>query len=275
MKEEFQFRLLADDAAKLLPRGVGTKKGISLKVDAEPTDPLFATIGRTDRDLRAERGHGFITAWKVQRTYDRQEVENALFFTVKVKRLFEPAGEECGTRYDESHACPLCGSGAPQVSKLVVDVGRIPRGVDIATTIAGETIVSSNFVNRVRRAEMSGIEFDDVLQHRSGSALGEWFQLRVPTALAVSRLTQAGATPFLDHDSNWCPRGDWVGEGLVSELFVHHPEGHSDVFETKQYFGVRRGLLRPRPVLIFSARLRRLVADLKLLGIDFEIAHAV
>jgi hypothetical protein len=45
-------------------------------------------------------------------------LSSAQLFQLKINKVFEPAGEECGTEYNEGTACPFCGTGADQVSPL-------------------------------------------------------------------------------------------------------------------------------------------------------------
>lgn len=47
----------------------------------------------------------------------------------------------------------------------------------------------------------------------------------------------------------------------------------ADVMVTKQMIGVRRGLLRPRPMLLLSPRAWRAIEDAKLKGLAVEVAH--
>jgi hypothetical protein len=44
---------------------------------------------------------------------------------------------------------------------------------------------------------------------------------------------------------------------------------------TKQHVGVRRGLLRPEPMLLISPRLWESVIQQKLSGMNFEVVHLV
>ena len=87
-------------------------------------------------------------------------MENSRFFQIFPSRIFEPEGEECGTIYDDSTSCPLCGSGAKQLSPLILKRYSIPRA-DMAMTIADgdEIIVSERFVKIVKEQGLSGMIF--------------------------------------------------------------------------------------------------------------------
>ncbi|HZP46648.1 MAG TPA: hypothetical protein VFB15_13445 [Candidatus Binataceae bacterium] len=80
-----------------------------------------------------------------------------------ITSVFEPAGEQCGTIYDETRACEICGASPPQISALRLDLRRVPRA-DITRTIANEAVVSERFVEAFHKADLSGADFDAV-QH--------------------------------------------------------------------------------------------------------------
>jgi hypothetical protein len=80
--------------------------------------------------------------------------------------MFEPAGEEVGTRYADSEACPICGGDARQIGDLRLDLRRLPKNVDIARSIAEEWVVDQRFAELILDSGLSGVELGRVL-HRS------------------------------------------------------------------------------------------------------------
>jgi len=62
--------------------------------------------------------------------------------------------------------------------------------------------------------------------------------------------------------------------GATGICFVISP-GKSDIVASRQFIGVRRGLLRPERVILVSPKLRRLVAAERLTGCELEVAHLV
>src|SRR5690349_13577402 len=120
--------LTEDLAQRYLPVGCGKPLGLGIarKLDLDLADPIVSDIRRIDQQLR-DRGEGaFFTSWQIFRHYSRRELEEAELFHAWPRLAFEPAGEECGTRYDESKACPQCGAGALQTTPLFLDARRIP-----------------------------------------------------------------------------------------------------------------------------------------------------
>jgi len=298
MREEIDLRIPEENAQGHLPDEAGERLGDSVRrIQVAMTDPLVEHLRQLDREFRA-RGDVFFTGWNIQRRYSRRELEEAELLHVWPKTVFEPAGEECGTVYDETAACDhvfepesevdvcgfrdripasTCGAGARQVTPLHLDVRRIPRKVDFAQTIAGEVVASLRVREVFLDRGLVGVEFDPVRQANAGGAPSpEYFQLNVigaPVELAAA--TRAGGHLFDETGYGRCPRGHVVGLNLLSEVYVQQRSlGAADVMVTKQMVGVRRGLLRPRPMLLFSPCAWRAIEEAKLKGLIVEVAHA-
>jgi hypothetical protein len=277
MREMIEFRVPECYAAKHLPDEAGTKLGIVRKLELCPEDPLFAQIGQRDREYQAD-GRAFFTAWIPHRKYSSRELAQAEMLKVSPKTVFEPAGEECGTRYDDAQACPICGGGAPQITPLFLNGRRLPRGMDYAETIAGEVVISRRFADLFRAECLSGATFEPVrLINEHGAPSKEHYQLSVTGArVHLDDMTRVGNDPFDNDNGGRCQRGDLVGLNLLSEVRVRRSTYKGDdVAETNELIGIRRGLLRPRPVLLFSARAWKAIDAAKLKGFVIEAAHLV
>lgn len=279
MTETFEFRMGDDDAERYLPAGVGVRMGIARKFEVSASDPLYHAIERVHRSLQNEGKHGLITSWMVRREYSGDEMAHAPLLRVRVRRVFEPAGEECGTKYDDTVACGLCGADAAQITPLMLDKRRVPKGIDVARTIAGEVIVSGRAVETFARHGLTGARFEAVqFPKRKQVRVPDWFQLRtVGSSVDVDPTSHVGRTPFDEGmPEDVCPRGHRIGYSIVSEVFIksHSYEG-GDFVGTRQSVGVRRGLLRPNPILLMSTRAWRAWEAAKLKGLQFEIAHLV
>jgi hypothetical protein len=220
------------------------------------------------------------TAWIQRRRYSRRELDAAKLFRLRVRSIFEPAGEEFGTQYDESYACPKCGAGAKQVSDLFLKWKRIPKGKDISRTIAGEMVASVRLVELFHEQGITGATFRAIRQHPASSAESkDWFQLTVQSMGAeIVPPTQAGIDPF-DEDAQGqyrCPLGHVIGLALLSEVSVKSAtRGDTDIACTRQFTGARQGLLRPERIILISPKVLRLLESEKLRGWDAEVAHLV
>jgi hypothetical protein len=167
VREVIEFRIPEDAARRVLEPNDGSILGDSVrKIELSPTDARLNLIREAETEYR-RRGEAFFTSWNVTRDYSKRELENAEILRLSISRVFEPAGEECGTRYDDSEACPHCGAGARQIGDLRLDLRRLPKGVDIARSIADEWVVNQRFAELVVESRLSGVEFGRVLD-RSG-----------------------------------------------------------------------------------------------------------
>jgi hypothetical protein len=339
MREMVEFRITEDEAVKYLPKGLGTDLGGTRKVIVNRTDPLFERIGEIQREFLAEGKHFFLYS-NQERYYTKRELEEAKLFQVWSKRIFEPEGEGCGTKYDESTACPECGAGAKQVGDLRLDFRKIPKTADFAETIADEKIISERFAEWladsgltgfglgtvrhkaryqddaidyrkipagrevIRKAEAKGISYDsgdfDMWQNRPenrmmvdkawreyveskrlqegkrpGKPFPVWYQLIVTSPpVDIVPPTRAGDDVFGEDDYGKCSRGDTLGLNLLSELTVAKDSlPDADVMTTRQFVGVRRGVLRPRQLLLMSPRARQMILGAGFKGFKFEVVH--
>ena len=205
------------------------------------------------------------------------ELAGADLFKGAPEKVFEPAGEECGTGYDESRSCPVCGGGAPQTTPLFLERRRIPRGLDFAETIAGEMVVSRSVVELFQQSDLRGASFDPVrLAGEGGEPSGDYYQLRIVGVRAeLDPKTSVGDDPFDEARGGRCPRGDIAGLNLLSEVSIRRETySGADLVATREFVGVRRGLLRPRPILLLSPKAWCAVEGARLLGLSTEVAHA-
>jgi hypothetical protein len=61
-----------------------------------------------------------------------------------------------------------------------------------------------------------------------------------------------------------------IGLNRLSELYVEDRELASDFQSTRGLFGIRQGLLRPRPEIVISTRMYRQLRGTPLRGVDAE-----
>jgi hypothetical protein len=222
----------------------------------------------------------FFAGWDIHRTYTPVEYEKAELFLLCHIATFEPAGEECGTQYDESSACPSCKSGAKQVSPLFLDWKRIPKSKDIARTIAGEIVVSKRMAELFERHSITGAKFGPVCHRPATSAESkDWFQLLVTSCEAeVAAPTKMGINPF-DEDATGqyrCSRGDLIGLNRLSEVSISRSSYNGfDIVASRHFVGTRGGLLRPERFLLVSPKLQQAIKQEKLTGCEFEVSHLV
>ncbi|TQF13269.1 hypothetical protein FJV41_24740 [Myxococcus llanfairpwllgwyngyllgogerychwyrndrobwllllantysiliogogogochensis] len=273
VEETEAWRLFREDEGVVLPSG--TVRKVTLPTD----DGRVSRVREIDRALR-QQGQMFFAGWRILRHYSAGELKSAELLKLGLEAVFEPTGEACGTAYDESTACTLCGAGARQVSDLSLDVRRIPQRVDLARTLAHELIISARLADLWRENRITGVDFRPIRRAGARSEpVKEWHQLIV-TAPPVDILpaTLTGNDPF-DHDEDnaqRCPKGHVVGLNVLSELSLRRGDyDGSDLTWTRQLVGMRSGVLRPHPLLLMSPKLHGLLTELKVKRLDVEVAHLV
>jgi hypothetical protein len=255
-----------------------------------------------------ERGDALFFGWHLTREYEKHELNEAQLFHLIIPSVFEPAGEQCGTVYDESNACKhvfkefdltgpdgskshyvdSCSVGARQATDLFLETRRIPKHRDIAMTIAGEIIVSCKMVQILRESGLSGFELRPVrdkserqrhrpatTKHRVGQPWSQFFVTSDP--VSASPETRFG-TNFFEPDTEGvyrCPYGHVAGLNLLSEVTVFQAHlDRSDVIQTKQHYGVHRNLLRPSAPILIARRFYDLLREQRVRGYKVEVAHS-
>jgi len=106
-----------------------------------------------------------------------------------------------------------------------------------------------------------------------------WCQLVIVSSSAeITAPTRLGIDPF-DEDRGGeyrCTLGDLLGLNLVSEVSVRSSSiGEGDFVGSREFIGVRRGLLRPERIVLISPKVQRLIDSEKLKGCEIEVAHLV
>jgi len=85
-------------------------------------------------------------------------------------------GPTYGTKYDMSHACPVCGTGATQDSELFVKASEYKSRKDVIETYHNDILLSRKLVAILEEAKVSGLKTYAVVSHKDKSIL-PWFQL--------------------------------------------------------------------------------------------------
>jgi hypothetical protein len=280
MRETAELRVMEKQAWRLFTPDEGVRLGSGLirKIAISTDDPRYPEIGRLERDLLQAGEGSFFLGWEIRRRYTSKELAAAELFHMWVSAIFEPAGEETHTLYDESEACSFCGAGRRQVGDLCLDVSRIPKRADLAKTISDEVVVSARLAAVLAAEGVTGVDFLPV-RHRGKGRLvtPDWLQLRVTSPpVEVVEPTQYGLGPF-DYDAKGeyrCPLGHTAGLNLISELHLERSTWRGEDFcATRQLVGVKRGLLRPRPSLLVSQRVYSLLKREKARGFKVDVAY--
>ena len=299
MKEILELRVDSLYAYILWGFNGGVKLGPVRKVLIDTSTPLYNRV-RTLNNILRKLGLILFYGWEYNREYTNAELREAQYFQI-LPKLFTLSGEECGTKYDESTACPICGSGAKMTTPLTIHKSRIPK-TDISMTLGHgeEILVSERFRQVMEDNDIKGIRYAPVF---SGKRQIEYFQLLPEHYFDISPKTKFGVKPF-DYsegekeghysegynaegklEKEWwppavykCPNGDNLGLNILSEAYIKNDpllEG-LDYFASRQTVGHKgEGLIRPRHLIFCSNRMMRIIKENNLKGFKFEVAHIV
>lgn len=291
MKETIEFRINYDFAHLLFNADEGKNVGTSVKVvEISKSDLRYNQIPIISAQVKEKYDRGFFFGWKIKRKYSKSELTSAILFHMKIKNVFQPSGEECGTTYDESQTCDICGANRKQIGELKLKKKTIPK-TDISKTIGGEIVVSEKFVSAIKARNLKGCLLKPIIINDVKS---NYYQLFSTNELHLSKKTIAGNDPFTTtlgsiggnynisgHEINLkpeiykCPKGHLIGLNLLSEVYVLDNASimSDDFLASTEKVGVRRGLLQPESVYFCSSEFKKMIDDEKLTGFDFEVAH--
>lgn len=309
VRETIEVRLPEQDALRLIDADIGETIGDGhvRRIRLDIADPMLKVLSALDRRYRAEkrtanlpsvvraalarsaddttgglpaRGLPLFTYWHIRRRYAASELAAGDLIQLLPTRMFEPAGEERGTVYDYSRACPICGAGRRLVSDLRLDPSKVPKNADLAFTIArDEIVVSGRLGNLIRGKSLTGAVLLPVVDARLKSAGidANWYHLDFDSGPVVaSDPTLYGRDPFEPERSPHFSPGHVVGHAALSELYIGRESWDgSDFVRTRDPVGVRRGLLAPYPLLLVSRRAWQLLRSSGMKGFTPEVAHLV
>ena len=288
MKEFLELRIWKEKVPLIFPEEQSAGALVAHTVLLPLDDPRVAKVAELDENLRRE-GDSLFSYWAIHREYEPSELSSAQLLKLEITSSFEPTGEECGAVYDDSEVCPVCGAGRRQVSPLHLNARKIPKGVDIARTIAGNAwVVSPKLAALLASAGSNGFDLQPILpparrqkKNRDSQSpqASDWRQLVVTShPLRVHSATLVGSRPFLaaGFSEEACPLGDTIGSRLISEVSVYAQDWDgADLAQTSQFIGRRSGLINPERVLIVSQKLFRLLKEHGIEGWRAEIVRPI
>ena len=293
MKEIVEFRIFKDYYHLLSEPNDAVFNGMVYVINVERNSPIFEEIKQLNQTVKKRYNEYFFGYSNIKRKYSKKELATATLLQMKIRTTFEPAGEECGTLYDETAACEICGANRKQITPLTLKKGSIPKK-DIARTIAGEVVVSQKFMAAFKQKNLKGASLEPVVFVKGSSdyyqliasspeleltdktiAGGDIFDLGSDGSDAYEFIVSGGHKVEFEKEVYRCPKGHLIGLNLLSEAYVSSSPSINeyDFFSSKQKIGVKRGLLRPEPLYLCSQAFREMVEEERLSGFEFEIAN--
>jgi hypothetical protein len=191
---------------------------------------------------------------------------------------YDPPAAFMGTRFDETRACPECGSGRIQIDQLVIPE-KVGRKAVVARSLGQEWIVARAVAQAATVERLRGVEFDDVyVIGGDGTPSQRWVQpLLTSTPVEVIPPTVA-ANDILDPRNEFrCSTGDPThnqAREVVSEVTVRAGSWDgSDVVRSVGLYGGLAGYLRPGPLVFVSQRGRAALQAAGTKGYRLEVCH--
>lgn len=183
MQEKIELRIPEDAVRKYLgePCGRDMISGHVRRAYVSPGDSLYMRVAEAVRSHPDELIHA---GWGIIRSYSPSEIEAAELFHIGVLSYFEPMGEECGTVYDDSDACPDCEGTTFTPDPLILNLRRAPRSKHIAASYTPEIIVSQEFAECVRRHGITGCALRPVIHKAYARNPGVLYD-KVPSGRAL------------------------------------------------------------------------------------------
>jgi hypothetical protein len=194
----------------------------------------------------------------------------SVFYTRSARGL---GGPESGTEYDFETGCPCCGTGARQISELIIK-GKLSEQAPLVETQTGEWLITQRLAGRLSGC-FHGVELRPVRSRKTGEPL-PWVQLLPRTTLPRFARNTRGIK--VDDQCACCLRDGHFD--AVSEAFEPHFEPNVCAFEydvmmTWEHFGLSRlrvprsDTVLARPRLIISSRLFRGLRSEGARGLEF------
>lgn len=238
--------------------------------------------------LRAALAEAGIT-WSERReiAYTTAELRAAPLLRLIVRSAEQGRGRPTyGTRYDLLRACPRCGTGALQISPLVLDPAEIPKSGAIFQTLDHEVLVSPALGQALQETGVSGLTLGHAVS-ATGVTL-PWLQILSAGELPPMDPATTGIIRGTGPDSPCprCGRDGYFGIPKEPAQIVYHtgrvnPDALPDVVHTYERFGLSR-LREPfaqshfaNPLLLVKPKVYDVFKQQKVRRVEFHPARLV
>lgn len=190
---------------------------------------------------------------RIEHEYTDDELRSFPLLDLGVDR--EPiVGANCeyGTEYETTDACPHCGTGAVQVSSLMISLKGLPKKGLICHTAKGHILLGQQLADAVLAERITGVELRQAQLHGNREPLPWWQIISTYEMPKVSKASKnLGREPLHGRSCSYCQRDmhcrmnnepmDWVFDRHAVD-----PEGLPDIVHTWECFG--RSFLQDDPV---------------------------
>jgi hypothetical protein len=165
LKTEIEYRISEQNARSVFGVHEGVRINAKLRfIKLDGDDGRWSALAQIFRD---RNGKGFY-GWHIERNYSATEIEEAKLHLFQISAAVLPSAEECGTAYDDTEICPLCGYGRVQTSPLRLRITKMPKRAEIAKSWGGEVIVSARVARLLIDSGITGFGLGPVQRSKQG-----------------------------------------------------------------------------------------------------------
>jgi rRNA maturation protein Nop10 len=253
-------------------------------VAAGPSFTSYYGVTLGENDPRLQRLRAALSSegidWSERReyVYTTAELEAAplLWFVVRTAERGS-LGPKYGTEYDLSQACPLCGTGAVQISPLRLNPSEIPRKGAIFQTFDHEKLVSPELAQVITNAGVTGLTLRTAQSYRDGTDL-PWVQL--VSSVELPPMSSESKGIIRDDICPHCGRNGYFNSAHEPTEIKYSStqvvlDELPDVVHTYEYFGYSKIRVPfktsylAHPLLLVKPKVFKLFRQQKVRGLEF------
>lgn len=242
---------------------------------------VFESVAKLEEFYANARALGFgedLGFARRERLYTKPELQAAPLLCLIVRTAPKGlGGPSCGTQYDLSQACPMCGTGAIQTSPLILKASEVPKKGIIFQTMHSEILVALTFAKVLKEARLSGLEFRQAQSFRERKPL-PWLQLLAkqelpPMAPATRGILRERPCPHCRRDGYFHSADEPIE--IMYRCSDVDLDALPDVVQTYERFG-NSAITKPfkdsnfaSPLLLVKPRVFSIFEQHKVRGVEF------
>lgn len=218
--------------------------------------------------------------YKTERIYTDNELAQFTLLRMIVRTGRGEGGPTYGTQYDLSEACPKCGTGAKQISPLVVKAGEVPYRKDIFGNYDDDFLISPRLKERLKKSDLTGFEIRHVKTLGKTRGKFDYSQLlftnQLPPFAESSKIARSNPCPK-------CNRDGYFEFSIYEPTEIHYKSERFskikllDFNNTYECFG-NSGINKDdfskshfaQPLILVTPNVLNIFRELKITQVDFE-----
>lgn len=236
---------------------------------------VFVDVNLDEGDERVARVLALLKQYNVEPNvsgaveYSNEDLQSARLLWLRSSSLDDEvhASPSFGTKYDMTHACPHCGTGAKQVSPLYIDNTCMPkiRKHRAIPTMDRDVLVDGGMAKKLKDAGITGISFGEVRARLKNDKWTSVAREQILIEHVMPPMRGELTEKDIKHLCNVCRRGGFMsyGKKYREEDLV----GMKDFNRTWEWFGEFRtaddrfGAHRSDPGILVTPKVMNIFRD--------------